>query len=94
MLWNIQAAYPNPTGAKGLVDFLREDAGIPNPTVINISRCPGNAEDMLAALTFILVNNKIPELDGIGRPKFLYGQLTHDSRERRAHFDTGEFVTL
>ena len=91
---NIQAAYPNPTGAKGLSAFLREDAGIANPVVVNISRCPGNAEDMLAALTYILINNKIPELDAIGRPVFLYGQLIHDNCERRGHFDAGEFVEV
>ncbi len=89
---NIQAAYPNPTGAKGVAQFLREDAGIDDPVVINISRCPGNAEDTLAALSYILYYDKLPELDSIGRPKFLYGGLIHDNCERRAHFEAGEFI--
>ncbi len=89
---NIQAADPNTTGAKGVRDYLRSDGGFPDATVVNISRCPGNADDMLAALTYILVHKKVPELDTIGRPKFLYGDLIHDKCERREHFDAGEFV--
>ncbi|MEW6019340.1 MAG: hydrogenase small subunit [Pseudomonadota bacterium] len=89
---NIQAAYPNPTGAKGVGDFLREDAGLSNVTVINSPRCPGNAEDTVAILAYVLVHNKLPELDSLGRPLFLFGQTVHDNCERRGHFDAGEFV--
>jgi NiFe hydrogenase small subunit HydA len=89
---NIQAADPNPTGAKGVGDYLRDDAGFGDATVVNISRCPGNAQDMLAALTYILVHDKPPELDPIGRPTFLYGDLIHDKCDRREHFEAGEFV--
>jgi hydrogenase small subunit len=89
---NIQAASPNPTGAKGVTAFLKEDAGIANPVVINIARCPGNAEDMIAALAYVLLYGKLPPLDVIGRPLFLYGQLIHDQCERRAHFEAGEFI--
>jgi hydrogenase small subunit len=89
---NVQAARPNPTGAKGLAAFLKEDAGVANPLVINMSRCPGNAEDMLAALTYVLVYKKLPELDAVGRPVFLYGNLVHNNCERRAHFENGEYI--
>jgi hydrogenase small subunit len=89
----IQAAHPNPTGAKGVGDFLREDAGIGDATVINISRCPGNAEDLLATLSYVLYYGKLPELDAVGRPTFLYGQLVHDNCERRTHFEEGNFIT-
>jgi hydrogenase small subunit len=89
---NIQAAHPNPTGAKGLAAFLREDGGFPNATVINISRCPGNADDLLATITYVLVHGKVPALDHVGRPVFLYGQLIHDNCERRPHFENGQFV--
>ncbi|HEY3374763.1 MAG TPA: hydrogenase small subunit [Candidatus Aquicultor sp.] len=88
---NIQAAAPNPTGAVGTTEALKK-AGIANPTVINIARCPGNAEDMLATLVYVLHFNKLPDLDSIGRPLFLYGQTVHDNCERRAHFEAGEFV--
>ena len=89
---NIQAAAPNPTGAKGLTRFIQDDMGIAKPTVINIARCPGNAEDMLATLTYVLVYKKVPPLDSIGRPKFLYGALVHDNCERRAHFEQGNYI--
>ena len=88
----VQAALPNPTGAKGLAAFLKEDAGVADPVVINVSRCPGNAEDLLTVLTYVLVYQKLPELDAVGRPKFLYGQLVHDNCERRAHFENGNYI--
>jgi hydrogenase small subunit len=91
---NIQAAYPNPTGAKGVGDFLREEGGIPNAVVVNSPRCPGQAEDTVAILVYILVHGKIPPLDPIGRPLFLFGELIHDNCERRGHFDAGEFVEV
>jgi hydrogenase small subunit len=89
---NIQAAYPNPTGAKGVGDFLRSDGGLPDAVVVNSPRCPGQAEDTIAILVYILVHKKLPELDSIGRPLFLFGQLIHDQCPRRGHFDAGEFV--
>jgi hydrogenase small subunit len=89
---NIQAAAPNPTGAKGVAAFLKEDGGIADPVVINIARCPGNAEDMIAALSYVLLYGKLPPLDTVGRPLFLYGSTIHDQCERRAHFEAGEFI--
>jgi hydrogenase small subunit len=89
---NIQAAAPNPTGAKGVAAYLREDAGIADAAVVNIARCPGNAEDMIAALSYILLYGTVPPLDAVGRPLFLYGTLIHDQCERRAHFEAGEFI--
>ena len=91
---NIQAAAPNPTGAKGVAAFLKEDGGIPDAAVINIARCPGNAEDLIAALSYVLLYGAVPPLDAIGRPLFLYGTLIHDQCERRAHFEAGEFINV
>jgi hydrogenase small subunit len=89
---NIQAAYPNPTGAKGIRQFLSEEGGIANPVVINSPRCPGQAEDTVAILVYLLLHGKVPELDPIGRPLFLFGRTVHDQCQRRGHFDAGEFV--
>jgi hydrogenase small subunit len=91
---NIQAAYPNPTGAKGVRDFLRAEGGIPDAVVVNSPRCPGQAEDTVAILVYMLVHGKLPELDSIGRPFFLFGQTVHDNCERRGHFEAGEFVEV
>ncbi len=89
---NVQAATPNPTGAMGIGDYLRKEGGVPDAKVVNIARCPGNGEDLLAAITYILVQGALPPLDDLGRPLFLYGQTIHDNCERRGHFDAGEFV--
>lgn len=89
---NIQAAKPNPTGSVGVADYLKAN-GVPNPVVVNVSRCPGNAEDLITVLSAVLVTGKVPELDSIGRPKFLYGSTIHDGCFRRGHFEASEFAT-
>jgi len=89
---NIQAARPNPTGAMGIGEYLRGEGGIPDATVINMPRCPGNGEDLVLALSYVLVTGKLPELDSIGRPTILYGSTIHDNCFRRGHFDAGEFA--
>ncbi|MBE0477358.1 MAG: hydrogenase small subunit [Coriobacteriia bacterium] len=89
---NIQAARPNPTGAKGIAAYLREDGGVADPVVVNLPRCPGHGDDLIATLTYALVNGELPELDAVGRPVFLYGQTIHDTCFRRGHFEAGRFV--
>lgn len=91
---NIQASRPNPTGAKGIGEFLRAEGGVADATVVNLPRCPGNGEDLVLALSYVLVTGKVPELDSIGRPLFLYGSTIHDNCFRRGHFDAGEFVEV
>lgn len=88
---NIQAAAPNPTGAMGLKDFLISK-GTSNPTIINMPRCPGNGDDLVVALSYVLVTGQVPELDVQGRPTFLYGSTIHDGCFRRGHYDAGQFV--
>lgn len=89
---NIQASKPNPTGAKGIAEYLSQDAGIDNPVVINLPRCPGHGDDLINVLSYVLVTGELPELDSVGRPKYLYGSTIHDNCFRRGHFDAGEFV--
>jgi len=90
---NVQASRPNPSGAMGLSDYLKQQGALSaSKPVVNMPRCPGQAEDLVAALVYILVYGKAPELDAVGRPKIFYGTLIHDHCERRGHFDAGEFV--
>jgi len=89
---NVQAREPNPTGAMGIGDWLRGPGGIPDAAVVNLPRCPGHGEDLVATLVYILVNGALPELDAASRPVFLYGQTIHENCERRGHFEAGEFV--
>lgn len=86
----IQAAKPNPTGAVGVGEFLKKE-GIKTP-VINLPTCPGNGDNLVATLVYYLFFDKLPELDAVGRPLFLYGQTIHDNCFRRGHFENGEFV--
>lgn len=89
---NVQAHDPNPTGAMGVRAWLRGPGGIPDAAVVNVARCPGHGDDLVATLVYTLVNGKLPDLDDQGRPLFLYSQTIHETCTRRAHFEAGEFV--
>jgi len=82
----IQAAAPNPTGAKGVRDLL------PNVPLINISGCPPNPVTFLGTVLHYLTFKRLPNVDNMGRPLFAYGRRIHDHCERRAHFDEGRFT--
>ncbi len=81
----VQAAAPNPTGAKGV------QAAIGVKTV-NLPGCPVNPVWIVTTVVHNLLFKRLPALDAHGRPKFIYGQLNHNLCPRRAHFDAGEFV--
>ena len=82
----VQAAKPNPTGAKPIKEL------IPHRTIINVPGCPPISEVMTGVLTYILTFGTLPELDRVGRPKMFYGQRIHDKCYRRPFFDAGMFV--
>jgi len=82
----VQAAKPNPTGAKPVHELIR------NKPIINVPGCPPIAEVMTGVLTYVLTFGKLPELDRTGRPKMFYGQRIHDKCYRRSFFDAGQFV--
>lgn len=83
---SVQAAKPNPTGAVGVDEIIKDKS------VINVSGCPPIGEVITASLTYILTHGEPPEVDSEGRPLFAYGQRIHDSCPRRPHFDAGQFV--
>lgn len=82
----VQAAKPNPTGAKPVHQLISHKA------IINVPGCPPIAEVMTGVLTYILTFGALPELDRQGRPKMFYGQRIHDKCYRRPFFDAGQFV--
>jgi len=82
----VQAARPNPTGAKPVAELIS------HKPVINVPGCPPIAEVMTGVLTYILTFGNLPELDRAGRPKMFYGQRIHDKCYRRPFFDAGQFV--
>ena len=84
------AAEPNCSGALGVQQFLEKN-GIKTP-VVNIPGCPANPEWLVAVLVDVVMMGQLPELDGQGKPKGIFGQTIHDNCERRGHFENGEFV--
>lgn len=82
----IPAAYPNPTGAKGVYELV---SGVP---VVNLPGCPANCDNLTALIVHYLIFGTLPALDGELRPKFAFGKRIHDNCERRGHFDAGQYV--
>jgi hydrogenase small subunit len=83
----LPAAAPNPTGALSVDDAV---PGLKN--LINLPACPVNAENLAALVVYYLSFGHWPELDRFRRPLFAYGKTIHDNCERRAHFDSGQYV--
>ncbi len=83
---NVQAARPNPTGAVGISEVVTDRP------VVNIAGCPPIGDVITATVVHFLAFNRLPELDGEGRPLFAYGKRIHDQCPRRAHFDAGQYV--
>ena len=83
---SVQAARPNPTGAVGVSQIIRDKP------VVNIAGCPPIADVVTATVVHFLTFNRLPGLDGQGRPLFAYGARIHDQCSRRAHFDAGQYV--
>ena len=82
----IQAANPNPTGATPIHKLAE---GHP---VINVPGCPPIAEVMAGTILHLLTFERIPQLDGLGRPKAFYSRRVHDTCYRRPNYDAGLFV--
>ncbi|MDP4027787.1 MAG: hydrogenase small subunit [Gallionella sp.] len=82
----VQAAKPNPTKATPIHKLVSH---VP---VVNVPGCPPIAEVMTGVLSYILLYDRLPELDNQLRPKMFYSQRVHDKCYRRAHFDAGQFV--
>jgi len=82
----IQAANPNPTRATPIHEVV---SGVP---IINVPGCPPIGEVMAGTIVHLLTFGRIPELDGLGRPKAFYSRRVHDTCYRRPNYDAGLFV--
>lgn len=83
---SVQASNPNPTGAVGVDQIIKDKP------VINVSGCPPIGEVITATVAYIVSHGKPPKTDAEGRPLFAYGQRIHDTCPRRGRFDAGQFV--
>jgi len=59
---SVQAARPNPTGAVGVRDIIK------NKPVINIAGCPPIGDVVTATVVHFLTFNRLPDMDAEGRP--------------------------
>lgn len=82
----IQSSKPNPTGAKPVHKVI---SGKP---IVKVPGCPPIGEVMAGVIVHILTFDRIPQLDGLGRPKAFYSRRVHDTCYRRPNYDAGLFV--
>jgi len=85
---SVQAARPNPTGAVGVSEIIKDKP------VVNIAGCPPIGDVVTATVVHFLTFGALPALDPVGRPLFAYGARIHDQCPRRANFDAGQFVEV
>lgn len=82
----IPSADPNPTGAVGVDDIIK------NKPIVNIPGCPPNPYTLLGVVFQFARNGTLPALDELHRPTFAFDRVIHDHCPRRAHFDAGRFA--
>lgn len=81
----IPHADPNPTGAVGVSDIIKDKP------IINVPGCPPIPVVMTGVLAHFLTFG-VPELDELGRPKAFFGETIHDRCYRRPFYDKGMFA--
>ncbi len=82
----VAAAPPNPTGATGVDDLLKDKP------LVNLPGCPANPYTFLGTVLNFVTTGQIAALDAQKRPLFAYGRTIHDDCTRRPHFDAGRFA--
>jgi len=80
-------AKPDPTGAKGVWEIIKDKP------VVNIPGCPAIPEVFTGTVAHFLIFGALPELDALNRPKTFYGQTVHDRCLRRPFYEAGKFAT-
>lgn len=85
----VQAAHPNPSNAVGMDALLDERI---SSRYISITGCPPSDINIVMNLMYVITFGVRPELDSSYRPLWGYGKTVHDSCERKAKFESGDFV--
>jgi hydrogenase small subunit len=94
----IPSGNPNPTGAKGAMDYLgrgwKSGLGIP---VINVPGCPAHGEHTAEVLAYVVLAVRdylpLPDLDEHQRPLFLFRHTAHENCPRAGLFSDGKIAT-
>ncbi len=82
----IPKAYPNPTGAVGVEDLVRDKP------IVNIPGCPPVPEVLSGVLVHFVSFGVLPDLDDRKRPLAYFGTTIHDQCYRRPFYDQGKFA--
>lgn len=94
----IPAMKNNPTGAMGLPDYLgwnwKSSANLP---VVCIPGCPAQPDNTTETLLYLVLHlagmAPVPDLDEQLRPTWLFGRTAHESCNRAAFYEGGDFAT-
>ena len=94
----IPAMKNNPTGAMGLPDYLgwkwKSKAGLPIVCIPGCPAQPDNTTETLLYLVFQLAGMApMIDLDEQLRPRWLFGRTAHESCNRAAFYEEGDFAT-
>ncbi|NJO17129.1 MAG: hydrogenase small subunit [Thioploca sp.] len=84
----IARAYPNPTGAKSVGEWLTNDKPL-----INIPGCPPLPVAITGVIVHFLTFGEWPLLDNLQRPLAFFGRTVHDRCSRRAFYEKGLFAS-
>ncbi|MCW8827072.1 MAG: hydrogenase small subunit [Gammaproteobacteria bacterium] len=87
----LPGASPNPTGAMGVGDLMKEGS-IPERTLINLPGCPPLPIAISGVLAHYLVFDRFPALDKLNRPLIYYGETVHDRCSRYHYYQKGMFA--
>jgi hydrogenase small subunit len=82
----IPYANPNPTGARPVMDLVKDKP------IINVPGCPPIPAVITGVLAHYLTFGGIPELDHLHRPLAYFGDTIHDRCYRRPFYDQGKFA--
>ncbi|MFO7955736.1 MAG: hydrogenase small subunit [Candidatus Brocadiia bacterium] len=85
----IPSGRPNP-GSYRAAETVMGQRGIETP-VVNVPGCPPHPDWINTTILEFLTDDEM-ELDPLGRPKTIYGQLIHENCPRRPYFDEGKFA--
>lgn len=94
----IPAMKNNPTGAMGLPDYLgwnwKSKIGAP---IVCIPGCPAQPDNMTETILYLAMmlagHAPMIELDDALRPKWLFERTVHESCNRAAFYEHGDFAT-
>jgi hydrogenase small subunit len=84
----LPSASPNPTGAVGAPQLLKDKK------VVTLPGCPANPYNLLGTVLQFATFGTLPKLDEKGRPAFAYGRVIHEDCPRRPHFDAGRVAAV